>query len=102
MHLIVPIMVDVYAASIIATVIIKTLTGLLKAISYSEGDEIKRVLIVSAGSSTPGSYLTLPSQNMLPDFLCPTCHLRTIQPNLSVPDLPSPPIPVSPMINHGL
>src|SRR5712691_11625070 len=34
MQLIVPILVDVYAASVITTVRIKTLTGLLKAISY--------------------------------------------------------------------
>ena len=48
MQLIVPILVDVYAASVITTVRIKTLTGLLKAISYLEADEIKRVLTVSA------------------------------------------------------
>jgi E3 ubiquitin-protein ligase TRIP12 len=47
MQLIVPILVDVYAASVITTVRIKTLTGLLKAISYMAADEIKRVLTVS-------------------------------------------------------
>ena len=46
MQLIVPILVDVYAASVITTVRIKTLTGLLKAISYLEAEEIKRVLTV--------------------------------------------------------
>ena len=54
MQLIVPILVDVYAASVITTVRIKTLTGLLKAISYLEGGEIKRVLTVSAGYSNEG------------------------------------------------
>ena len=47
MQLIVPILVDVYAASVITTVRIKTLTGLLKAISYLDADGIKRVLTVS-------------------------------------------------------
>ena len=55
MQLIVPILVDVYAASVITTVRIKTLTGLLKAISYLEADEIKRVLTVSG---SPASYST--------------------------------------------
>ena len=48
MQLIVPILVDVYAASVITMVRIKPLTGLFKAISYLEADEIKRVLTVSA------------------------------------------------------
>jgi E3 ubiquitin-protein ligase TRIP12 len=51
MQLIVPILVDVYAASVITTVRIKTLTGLLKAISYLEADGIKRVLTVSGGTT---------------------------------------------------
>ena len=51
MQLIVPILVDVYAASVITTVRTKTLTGLLKAISYLEADGIKRVLTVSGGTS---------------------------------------------------
>ena len=48
MQLIMPILVDIYATSIITTVRIKTLMGLLKAISYLEANEIKRVLTVSA------------------------------------------------------
>ena len=47
MQLIVPILVDVYAASVTPTARIKTLTGLLKAISYLEADEIKCFLMVS-------------------------------------------------------
>lgn len=51
MRLIVPILVDVYAASVITTVRIKTLTGLLKAISYLEADGIKQVLTVRSDTS---------------------------------------------------
>ena len=51
MRLIVPILVDVYAASVITTVRIKTLTGILKAVSYLDADGIKRVLTVR-GSTT--------------------------------------------------
>ncbi len=51
MRLTVPILVDVYAASVITTVRIKTLTGLLKAISYLDADGIKRVLTVSRDST---------------------------------------------------
>jgi E3 ubiquitin-protein ligase TRIP12 len=51
MQLIVPILVDVYAASVITTVRTKTLTGLLKAISYLEADGIKRVLTVSGDTT---------------------------------------------------
>lgn len=47
MQLTVPILVDVYAASVVTTVRIKTLTGLRKAISYLEADGIERVLTVS-------------------------------------------------------
>ena len=51
MRLTVPILVDVYAASVITTVRIKTLTGLLKAISYLDADGIKQVLTVSRDST---------------------------------------------------
>ncbi|TFY64792.1 hypothetical protein EVG20_g5828 [Dentipellis fragilis] len=44
MQLLVPILIDVYAASVITTVRVKTLTGLLKAISFMDGEEAKRVL----------------------------------------------------------
>lgn len=46
MELMVPILVDVYAASVITPVRVKTLTGLLKAASFLDGDGLKRVLIV--------------------------------------------------------
>jgi E3 ubiquitin-protein ligase TRIP12 len=56
MQLIVPILVNVYAASVITMVRIKPLTGLLKAINYLEADEIKRVLTVSAVYSTHAPF----------------------------------------------
>ena len=46
MQLIVPILIDVYAASVITPVRVKTLTGLLKAVSFLDGDGLKRVLTV--------------------------------------------------------
>ncbi|KAH9000071.1 hypothetical protein EDB92DRAFT_2051252 [Lactarius akahatsu] len=58
MELIVPILVDVYAASVITTVRIKTLTGLLKAISYLEAEEIKRVLTSVPVASFSSSILS--------------------------------------------
>jgi E3 ubiquitin-protein ligase TRIP12 len=50
MQLLVPILIDVYAASVITPVRIKTLTGLLKAVSFLDGDGLKRVLMVSLGN----------------------------------------------------
>ncbi|KAI9510528.1 hypothetical protein F5148DRAFT_1274737 [Russula earlei] len=58
MRLIVPILVDVYAASVITTVRIKTLTGLLKAISYLDADGIKRVLTSVPIASFASSILS--------------------------------------------
>lgn len=46
MQLMVPILIDVYAASVITPVRVKSLTGLLKSISFLDGDEIKGVLKV--------------------------------------------------------
>ena len=51
MQLLVPILIDVYAASVITPVRIKTLTGLLKAVSFLDGDGLKRVLMVSLAIS---------------------------------------------------
>lgn len=47
MQLLVPILVDVYAASVIAPVRMKTLTGLLKAVGFLDQDGLKPVLMVS-------------------------------------------------------
>ena len=52
MQLIVLILVDVYMASVLTTVRIKTLPDLLKVINYLEAEEIKRILMVSAVYST--------------------------------------------------
>lgn len=46
MQFMVPILIDVYAASVITPVRIKTLTGLLKAVSFLDADGLKRVLTV--------------------------------------------------------
>ncbi|KAI0773262.1 hypothetical protein BD413DRAFT_656909 [Trametes elegans] len=43
LRLMVPILVDVYAASVITPVRVRTLTGLLKAVSFLDGDELKQV-----------------------------------------------------------
>lgn len=45
-QLMVPILIDVYAASVITPVRIKTLTGLLKAVSFLEADGLRRALTV--------------------------------------------------------
>lgn len=46
LRLLVPILVDVYAASVMTPVRIKTLTGLLKAVSFLDGEELNRVFTV--------------------------------------------------------
>ena len=55
MQLLVPILIDVYAANVITPVRIKTLTGLLKAVSFLDGDGLKRVLMVSLSSQSTSS-----------------------------------------------
>lgn len=47
MHLMVPVLIDVYAASVITSVRLKTLTGLLKAVGFLETEGLKRVFSVS-------------------------------------------------------
>jgi E3 ubiquitin-protein ligase TRIP12 len=46
MRLIVPILVDVYAASVAFNVRTKAMAGLLKALSFMEGEELKKALKV--------------------------------------------------------
>jgi E3 ubiquitin-protein ligase TRIP12 len=46
MRLMVPVLVDVYAASVATQTRSKSLTGILKAVSFAEGDEINAVLKV--------------------------------------------------------
>ena len=50
MQLTVPILIDVYAASVNLSLRTKTLTGLLKAISFLDAEGLKRVLAVSGPS----------------------------------------------------
>jgi len=47
LQLMVPILIDVYAASVITPVRVKTLTGLLKAVSFLDADGLKQVFTVS-------------------------------------------------------
>ncbi len=47
-QLLMPILIDVYAASVITPVRIKTLTGLLKAVSFLDADAIRRVFLVGS------------------------------------------------------
>lgn len=46
MELLVPILVDVYAASVVTPIRVKTLTALLKAVSFLDADGLKRVFMV--------------------------------------------------------
>jgi E3 ubiquitin-protein ligase TRIP12 len=48
MTLLVPILVDVYAASVIIAVRVKTLNGLLKAVTFLDAEGIQKVLKVRA------------------------------------------------------
>ncbi|KAG5636235.1 hypothetical protein H0H81_008716 [Sphagnurus paluster] len=58
MQLIVPILIDVYAASVITPVRVKTLTGLLKAVSFLDADGLKRVLTFVPVASFASSILS--------------------------------------------
>ncbi|KAI9429610.1 ubiquitin-protein ligase [Lactarius indigo] len=147
MQLIVPILVDVYAASVITTVRIKTLTGLLKAISYLEADEIKRVLTSVPVASFSSSILSSKDHptlvigalqlvelllSKIPEEYRPAFRRegvfhevelladrtlisskkkstnndkekdKDLSDTSSAPDLPPPPIPVSPAVAAGI
>ncbi|KAH9924830.1 hypothetical protein B0H21DRAFT_781413 [Amylocystis lapponica] len=58
LHLMVPILVDVYAASVITPVRIKTLTGLLKAVSFLDGEELTQVFSFVPVASFASSILS--------------------------------------------
>jgi len=73
MQLSVPVLVDVYAASVYAPVRIKTLTALLKAVSFLDAEGLKRVLgvrlVFNAIFSYFSSYFSLSqSRALLPPF----------------------------------
>lgn len=58
MRLMVPVLIDVYAASVITPIRIKTLTGLLKAVGFLEGDELKAALNMVPVASFASSILS--------------------------------------------
>ncbi|KAI6126477.1 ubiquitin-protein ligase [Pisolithus croceorrhizus] len=58
MRLMVPVLIDVYAASVITPIRIKTLTGLLKAVGFLEGDELKAALNTVPVASFASSILS--------------------------------------------
>lgn len=58
LRLLVPILVDVYAASVMTPVRIKTLTGLLKAVSFLDGEELNRVFTSVPVASFASSILS--------------------------------------------
>jgi len=71
MQLLVPILIDVYAASVITPVRIKTLTGLLKAVSFMDADGLKSVLMVRA-------FLLFSCRQLTPCLVRTRCELRFI------------------------
>ena len=58
MQLVVPVLIDVYSASVITSVRLKTLTGLLKAVGFLETEDLKRVFSVSKLHHIPNKILT--------------------------------------------
>ncbi|GLB41853.1 putative protein with domain Homologous to E6-AP Carboxyl Terminus with [Lyophyllum shimeji] len=58
MQLMVPILIEVYAASVITPVRVKTLTGLLKAVSFLDAEGLKRVLTFVPVASFASSILS--------------------------------------------
>ncbi|KAH7913854.1 hypothetical protein BJ138DRAFT_1177757 [Hygrophoropsis aurantiaca] len=58
MRLMVPILIDVYAASVITPVRVKTLTGLLKAVGFLDGDALKDVFNLVPVASFASSILS--------------------------------------------
>ncbi|KZT38098.1 hypothetical protein SISSUDRAFT_1062304 [Sistotremastrum suecicum HHB10207 ss-3] len=65
MDLIVPILVDVYAASVITNVRVRALSSLLKAVSFLDGDGLKRTLASVPIPSFIGSILSLKDHSNL-------------------------------------
>ncbi|KAG8220830.1 hypothetical protein J3R82DRAFT_2323 [Butyriboletus roseoflavus] len=59
MQLMVPILIDVYAASVITPIRVKTLTGLLKAVGFLEGVELRTALHLVPVASFASSILSL-------------------------------------------
>lgn len=83
MQLMVPVLIDVYAASVITSVRLKTLTGLLKAVGFLNTEDLKRVFSVSSFRHLQNQALTrfIPSLFRWPVFLLQFCPPRTIPPS---------------------
>ena len=58
MQLMVPVLIDVYAASVVTSVRLKTLTGLLKAVGFLETEDLKPVFSVCVFSCLSNQPLT--------------------------------------------
>ncbi|KAF8889303.1 hypothetical protein BD779DRAFT_1611065 [Infundibulicybe gibba] len=58
LQLMVPILIDVYAASVSTPIRVKTMTGLLKSVSFLDGDGLKRVLTFVPIASFASSILS--------------------------------------------
>lgn len=77
MKLMVPILIDVYAASVITPIRVKTLTGLLKAVGFLEGIELKTALHVSVSHTFQIIHqLTSLSWSQLPALRHPSYHRK--------------------------
>ena len=83
MRLMVPVLIDVYAASVITSVRLKTLTGLLKAVGFLETEDLKPVFSVSELDRIPNQMSTKfnPSLFRLPVSLLQFYRRRTILPS---------------------
>jgi E3 ubiquitin-protein ligase TRIP12 len=83
MRLMVPVLIDVYAASVITSVRLKTLTGLLKAVGFLETEHLKQVFSVGPFHYLPNQMLTrfTPSLFPWPVSLLLFYHRRTTPPS---------------------
>jgi E3 ubiquitin-protein ligase TRIP12 len=78
MRLIIPVLVDIYAASVISTVRIKCLTGLLKSIAFLDEQGLKQVLQVGVHGILISLFLMYFHSLFPSRVLCrPFCRLAT-------------------------
>ena len=83
MQLMVPVLIDVYAASVITSVRLKTLTGLLKAVGFLDTEDLKQVFSVRSINLLPSQALTrfVSSSFRWPVSLLQFCLRRTTPPS---------------------
>lgn len=84
MQLMVPILVDVYAASVITPVRVKTLTGLLKAVSFLDAEGLNKVLAVSSIQ-----FYLYYSVTKTTCSVCPSGQFCFVDPVVQRPPIPS-------------